>query len=104
MAISNRDKVGRGLETLRAGLAPFVERELKARLRGDWRGTIARHLAPIFPPNLSNRAEAKRRFGVDFFPAAAPELGSGQPFLRFLQPDREGHERGVLTVELRERR
>jgi hypothetical protein len=29
------------------------------------------------------RAEARRRFGVDFFPAAATELGSGQPLLRF---------------------
>jgi hypothetical protein len=61
-------------------------------------------LAPIFPPSPSNRAEAKRRFGVDFFPAAATELGSGQPFLRFFQTDREGHERDVLSVELRERR
>jgi hypothetical protein len=61
-------------------------------------------LAPIFPPSPSNRAEAKRRFGVDYFPAAATELGSGQPFLRFFQTDREGRERGVLSVELRERR
>ena len=61
-------------------------------------------LAPIFPPNSSNRAEAKRRFGVDLFPAAATELGSGQPFLRFFQTDREGRERGVLSVELRARR
>jgi hypothetical protein len=34
----------------------------------------------------------------------ATELGSGQPFLRFFHADREGHERGVLSVELRERR
>jgi hypothetical protein len=61
-----------------------------------------RRLAPIFPPSPSNRAEAERRFGVDLFPAAATELGSGQPFLRFFQSDREGRERGVLSVELRE--
>jgi hypothetical protein len=61
-------------------------------------------LAPIFPPNPSNRAEARRRFGVDLFSAAATELGSGQPFLRFFQTDREGRERGVLSVELRARR
>lgn len=61
-------------------------------------------LAPIFPPSPSNRAEAKRRFGVDFFPAAATELGSGQPFLRFFQTDREGRERGVLSVEPQVRR
>jgi hypothetical protein len=61
-------------------------------------------LAPIFPPNPTNRAATKRRFGVDLFPAAATELGSGQPFLRFFQTDREGHQRGVLSVELRARR
>jgi len=63
-----------------------------------------RRLAPVFPPSQFNRAEAKRRFGMDFFPAAATELGSGQPFLRFFQTDREGRERGVLSVELRARR
>ena len=45
-----------------------------------------------------------RRFGVDSFLAAATELGSVQPFLRFFQTDREGHQRGVLSVELRARR
>ncbi|CAN5846059.1 hypothetical protein BH23ACT11_BH23ACT11_14570 [soil metagenome] len=63
-----------------------------------------KRLAPIFPPSTSNRTEAKRRFGVDLFPAAATELGSGQPFLRFFQTDREGRERGVLSVELQARR
>jgi hypothetical protein len=61
-------------------------------------------LAPIFPPNPEGRADAKRRFGVDLFPAAATELGSGQPFLRFFQTDREGRGRGVLSVELQARR
>jgi hypothetical protein len=63
-----------------------------------------KRLAPIFPPSPEGRAEAERRFGVDFFPAAATELGSGQPFLRFFQTDREGRERGVLSVELQARR
>ena len=48
-----------------------------------------RRLPPIFPPNPEGRAEAKGRFGVDPFPAAATELGFGQPFLRFFQTDRE---------------
>lgn len=50
MAISNRDRVGKGLEALRAGLEPFVERELKARLRGDWRAEVMR----------SSRSEIRR--------------------------------------------
>ncbi len=36
MALSNRDRIQRGLELLRAGLSPFVERELRARLGEDW--------------------------------------------------------------------
>jgi hypothetical protein len=59
-----------------------------------------RRLEPIWPPNPWNRAEAKDRFGVDFFPAATEELGSGMPFKRFFKRDREGRERGVLVVEL----
>ena len=59
-------------------------------------------LAPIFPPSPANRSKAKELFGVDFFPAAATELGSGQPFLRFFQKDREGRERGVVMIELQE--
>jgi hypothetical protein len=42
MALCNRDRVGWDLETLRAGLALFVERELKTRLRGDWRTEVER--------------------------------------------------------------
>jgi hypothetical protein len=47
-----------------------------------------------------NRARTKEMYGVDFFPAEASELGSGQPFLRFFQKDRQGRERGVLMLEI----
>lgn len=57
-------------------------------------------MAPIFPPSPGNRARAKEMYGVDFFPAEASELGSGQPFLRFFQKDRQGRERGVLMLEI----
>lgn len=57
-------------------------------------------MAPIFPPSPANRVKAKEMYGVDFFPAAATELGSGQPFLRFFQKDRQGRERGVLVLEI----
>ena len=36
MAVSNRDRVRKGLDELVTGLAPFVERELKAKLGGHW--------------------------------------------------------------------
>lgn len=34
-------------------------------------------MSPIFPPSMQNRVKAREAFGVDFFPAAATELGSG---------------------------
>jgi hypothetical protein len=36
MAMSNHERVGRGLEALRAGLIPFALRELKARYKARW--------------------------------------------------------------------
>jgi len=36
MAVSNYERVGKGLELLKAGLAPFVERELKAQHAQRW--------------------------------------------------------------------
>jgi len=37
MAITNTERVGRGLEQLKLGLGPFVERELKATYKDKWR-------------------------------------------------------------------
>src|SRR5260370_412793 len=40
MAITNRDRVGKALEILGDGLAPFVERELKAVLSTKWQDAL----------------------------------------------------------------
>jgi predicted AAA+ superfamily ATPase len=45
MAITNTERVGRGLEQLKAGLGPFVERELKAIYKERWRDVAM----PSFP-------------------------------------------------------
>ncbi len=36
MSISNHERVGRGLDALRRGLAPFIQRELKTRYKKEW--------------------------------------------------------------------
>ena len=36
MAITNHERVGKALELLKAGLAPFIEREFKARFGDNW--------------------------------------------------------------------
>ncbi|MBW1698433.1 MAG: hypothetical protein JRH18_13400 [Deltaproteobacteria bacterium] len=40
MAISNSERIGKGLELLRNGLVPFVERELKAEYGKQWLETV----------------------------------------------------------------
>ncbi len=40
MAVSNRERVGKGLDLLAAGLRPFVERELKSKLGENWASTM----------------------------------------------------------------
>ena len=40
MAVSNRERVGKGLDLLATGLRPFVERELKSHLGDDWQSAL----------------------------------------------------------------
>lgn len=40
MAISNRERVGKGLDLLASGLRPFVERELKSQLGDNWQNAL----------------------------------------------------------------
>jgi predicted AAA+ superfamily ATPase len=43
MATTNHERVGRALDLLRQGLAPFVERECRARYGEDWIRLVARN-------------------------------------------------------------
>ena len=40
MAVSNRERVGKGLDLLASGLRPFVERELKSQLGDNWQSAV----------------------------------------------------------------
>jgi predicted AAA+ superfamily ATPase len=40
MAITNRERIGKGLDLLASGLRPFVERELKSQLGDNWRTVL----------------------------------------------------------------
>ena len=54
MAISNRERIGKGLDLLVAGLRPFVERELKSQLGDKWESVLPDH-----PAARSSRAKPK---------------------------------------------
>jgi Swt1-like HEPN len=40
MAVTNLERVGKGLDLLAAGLRPFVERELKSHLGDNWQSAL----------------------------------------------------------------
>ena len=46
MAITNRERVGKGLDLLSAGLRPFVERELKSHLGDKWANVLVDSASP----------------------------------------------------------
>ncbi len=50
MAISNRERVGKGLDLLATGLRPFVERELQSQLGTNWESAL---------PDAAPRGRAK---------------------------------------------
>ena len=60
MAITNQERVGKAMELLRAGLAPFVEREFKSRIRRRPREDGA---TGYFADDRDCRQEADRRVG-----------------------------------------
>ncbi len=40
MAVTNRERIGKGLDLLAGGLRPFVERELKSKLGDNWQNAL----------------------------------------------------------------
>jgi len=45
-----------------------------------------------------SRSLMKKKYGVEFFPAFVIEAGSGLPFPRFFQVNRDGDPKGILVV------
>jgi predicted AAA+ superfamily ATPase len=63
MAITNRDRVGKALDLLKEGLAPFVERELKAQDAQGWlaiaRQSVGDTQAKLFMDDAAPRWDAQ---------------------------------------------
>ena len=58
-------------------------------------------LDPVFFDFDDERAAQKSRFGVEFFPAQAPEGVSGKAFLEFFQVNKEtGEPKGIIELLL----
>lgn len=55
---------------------------------------------PMWPCTFRNRDVSKDMFGVELFPSRAPATASGEPYISFFQKDRQGHGRGIVSLEL----
>lgn len=66
----------------------------------DVNGVDADALDPIFFDFEDERAEQKRRFGAEFFPAQLVEGLTGRSFLRFFQYTRDDEPVGIVVVNL----
>ena len=94
MALSNFDRVGRSLETLKQGLFPFVSREFEAAWGAAWPQTLLERM----PADLAERARKNKSFDI------AQMLNSmgvhwGEVFGKTL-----GHAERAVVSELREAR
>jgi hypothetical protein len=54
-------------------------------------------LDPVF---LGSRKEMKDKYGLDFFIASIIEMGSGLPFPKFFQVNRDGTKKGIIVIKL----
>jgi hypothetical protein len=55
-------------------------------------------LDPVFLSRT--RADAKKKYGLDFFVSQIIEAGSGLPFPKFFQVNRDGGAKGIIVVRL----
>jgi hypothetical protein len=58
-------------------------------------------LDPVFWDFAAGRAEQKRRFGGELFPAQLPEGATGRSFVEFFQVNkRTGMPKGIVAIRL----
>jgi predicted AAA+ superfamily ATPase len=92
MAVTNRDRVGKALEILGVGLAPFVERELKAVLNTKWQDALTDG-----PPKAGGKKTAQPKLSDPHVLLGAMWNQWNNVFARTL-----GHAERSLVSELRD--
>ena len=67
---------------------------------GCWEYNQSVNINILDPVFLGDRAEMKKKYGLDFFIANYIEAGSGLPFPKFFQKNRDGDPKGIIIVKL----
>lgn len=67
---------------------------------GCWEFTSVVNTKMLDPVFLGTREKMKKKYGLDFFIANIIEAGSGLPFPKFFQVNRDGDPKGIIVVKL----
>ena len=77
-----------------------TDKEEPNDIDGCWEYTLVVDVKKLDPCFLSAREEMKNKYGLDFFIANIVEAGSGLPFPKFFQVNRDGDPKGIIVVQL----
>jgi len=67
---------------------------------GCWEYTSSVEAKKLDPVFLGTRTDMKRKYGLDFFISNWVETGSGLPFPKFFQVNRNGNAKGIILIML----
>ena len=89
-----------GVKTLWIDGSFITDKEEPNDIDGCWEYTLVVDTEKLDPFFLGSREEIKNKYGLDFFIANIIEAGSGLPFPKFFQVNRDGDPKGIIVVKL----
>ena len=92
-----------GVKVLWVNGSFVTDKEIPNDIDGCWQYTpdvAIDKLDPVFL--MRSRQAMKDKYGLDFFIANIIEMGSGLPFPKFFQTNRDGESKGILVITLEE--
>lgn len=78
----------------------ITDKEEPNDIDGCWEYTSVVDVNKLDPLFLGSREKIKNKYGLDFFIANIIEAGSGLPFPKFFQVNRDGEPKGIIVVTL----
>ena len=89
-----------GVSTLWINGSFITDKEEPNDIDGCWEYTPAVDTKKLDRVFLGTRKEMQNKYGLDFFIANIVEAGSGLPFPKFFQVNRDGDPKGIIVVKL----
>ncbi|MEE8059807.1 MAG: hypothetical protein V3T17_18545 [Pseudomonadales bacterium] len=89
-----------GVKTLWINGSFITDKEEPNDIDGCWEYTPTVDIKILDPTFLGPRDTMKKKYGLDFFIANIIETGSGVPFPKFFQVNRNSDPKGIIVVTL----